>query len=103
MSNEEISEVIELCQEIITSLSTLPFKYESKPLTYQGFNLNNLNQKAELSIEAFLGELDLELIELKKMVEEYDKIESEELSVEDIEKKIKNLKQKVEQESKKST
>ncbi|MGC8934057.1 MAG: hypothetical protein ACP5LN_02785 [Thermoproteota archaeon] len=96
MSAEEINEVVKLCQEVITSLSTLFPNYEDKTTVHQNFNFN---QKAELSnIEAFLGWLDLELVELKKMVEEYDRIESEELSVDEIEKKIRDLKQKAEQD-----
>ncbi|MGB9895235.1 MAG: hypothetical protein ACP5KW_07625 [Thermoproteota archaeon] len=96
MSAEEINEVVKLCQEVITSLSTLSPSYEDKTTVHQNFNFN---QKAELSnIEAFLGWLDLELVELKKMVEEYDRIESEELSVDEIEKKIRDLKQKAEQD-----
>jgi len=96
MSTEEINEVVKLCQEVIASLSTLSPSYEDKITVHQNFNFN---QKAELSnIEAFLGWLDLELVELKKMVEEYDRIESEELSVDEIEKKIRDLKQKAEQD-----
>jgi hypothetical protein len=94
MSTMEVNEVVKLCQEVITSLSTLSLDHENKVFVRQNFNFN---QKAEPSnVEAFLGWLDLELVELKKMVEEYDKIESEELSVDEIERRLRDLRQKVE-------
>jgi|YelNatPaOPRAMG01_1025707.scaffolds.fasta_scaffold10085_7 hypothetical protein len=94
MSTVEVNEVVKLCQEVITSLSTLSLDHENKVFVRQNFNFN---QKAEPSnVEAFLGWLDLELVELKKMVEEYDKIESEELSVDEIERRLRDLRQKVE-------
>lgn len=100
MPTEKIDEVVKLCQEVIASLSVLSFNHEDKTFTHQ--NLNNFSRRVESSnIETFLGQLDMELVELKKMVEEYDKIESEELSVDEIERRITNLKQRVEQESRK--
>ncbi|NHV05926.1 MAG: hypothetical protein HA495_01150 [Thaumarchaeota archaeon] len=94
MSTVEVNEVVKLCQEVITSLSTLSLDHEDKVFVRQNLNFN---QKAEPSnVEAFLGWLDLELVELKKMVEEYDKIESEELSVDEIERRLRDLRQKVE-------
>jgi hypothetical protein len=94
MSTVEVNEVVKLCQEVITSLSTLSLDHENKVFARQNLNFN---QKAEPSnVEAFLGWLDLELVELKKMVEEYDKIESEELSVDEIERRLRDLRQKVE-------
>lgn len=104
MSTEEINEVVRLCQEVINSLSTFALKYEDKKSMSipQSFTFNNQKPEPE-SIEAFLGWLDLKLAELKKMVEEYDEIEAEELSLDEIETRIKDLREKARQESKKST
>lgn len=101
MSTEEISEVIKLCKEVIASLSasTPSFKYDDRMIKAVKVTVNE--HETRPNIEAFLGWLDLELVELKKMVEEYDKIELEELSVDEIEKRIKDLRQKVEQETEK--
>lgn len=98
--SEEVNEVVRLCQEVIASL--LREKVEGEDEKHTSYSSLNRNAKFN-SMEEFLGWLDLEIAELKKMAEEYEKIDSEELSVDEIEKRLKDLKLRIEREKSRST
>jgi len=96
MSEEKIREAIQLCDE---ALNLIKSKRGNFSLSSE---LSNTETNS-FSLESFIGWLDLEISELKDLIDKYDSIDAEPMSIEEIKKRYEELKLKIEKINNKNT